>query len=120
LDHLPGPDAHDIQYSVSSIPQPEGQLLESVYDDGPVEGGFGRKLEGYMVPINCEYSGATCVPATFEERKQIRGLIEGGTIIVHSKSKQTLLDSDLPIEYLLAHFGTKVSHFNINSNFYAI
>ena len=28
IDHLPGPDAHDIQYSVSSIPQLEGQLLE--------------------------------------------------------------------------------------------
>ena len=28
LDHLPGPDAHDIEFSVASIPQQEGQLLE--------------------------------------------------------------------------------------------
>lgn len=31
IDHLPGPDAHDIQYSVSSIPQLEGQLLEVLH-----------------------------------------------------------------------------------------
>ena len=34
LEHLPGPDAHDIQFSVVMIPQQEGQLLEAVYDEG--------------------------------------------------------------------------------------
>ena len=35
IEHLPGPDAHDIQYAIVSIAQQEGQLLEAVYDDGP-------------------------------------------------------------------------------------
>jgi hypothetical protein len=29
LEHLPGPDAHDIQFSVVSIPQQEGQVGHS-------------------------------------------------------------------------------------------
>ena len=77
IDHLPGPDAHDIQFSVSSIGQQEGQLLESIYDDGPSDGGFGRRLEGYIVPINCAKSGAKCAPATVEERHAIANLAEG-------------------------------------------
>ena len=80
IDHLPGPDAHDIQFSVSSIAQQEGVLLESVYDEGPGENGFGRLLQGYVVPINCENSGARCVPATYEERKNVATLIEGITL----------------------------------------
>jgi hypothetical protein len=77
LDHLPGPDAHDIQYFVSSIPQQEGQILEAIYDEGPSENGFGRKLEGFIVPINCEKSGARCLPATYQERREIENMIEG-------------------------------------------
>lgn len=77
IDHLPGPDAHDIHFSISSVAQQEGLLLEAVYDEGPPEDGFGRKLEGYIVPINCENSGAKCVPATFEERRQVKHLVEG-------------------------------------------
>jgi hypothetical protein len=111
LDHLPGPDAHDIQYSISAIPQPEGQLLEAIYDEGPAEGGFGRKLQGYMVPINCENSGARCVPATYEERANIKTLSEGGYLTIKGPDgKSPLKDTDLPIEYLLAHFGTKIPH----------
>jgi len=117
LDHLPGPDAHDIQFSVSSIPQQEGQLLEAVYDEGPSSiegggGGGGRLLEGYMVPINCENSGSRCVPATYEERSQIKGLVEGGTLQVTPAG--SLKEGDLPIEYLLAHFGSKVTHDSIS------
>lgn len=37
IDHLPGPDAHDIQFSISSIAQLEGQLLEAAYDEGPMD-----------------------------------------------------------------------------------
>lgn len=81
IDHLPGPDAHDIQFSVSSIAQQEGLLLEAVYDEGPSEDGFGRKMEGYIVPINCENSGARCVPATYEERRNVANLIEGSVVI---------------------------------------
>eukprot|EP01036_Dinobryon_divergens_P032020 gene32020-41525_t len=116
IDHLPGPDAHDIQYSVSSIPQLEGQLLEATYDDGPLSvDGFGRLLEGYIVPVNCENSGAKCLPATYEERRQIANLNEGGTISVVSADGTpiNLKPNDLPIEYLLAHFGTKVPHSSV-------
>lgn len=115
LDHLPGPDAHDIQFSISSIPQQEGQLLESIYDDGPAEDGFGRRIEGYMVPINCENSGARCVPATYEERKAIASLVEGGTvkIVAAEGATSSIKPEELPLEYLLAHFGSKVYHDSI-------
>jgi hypothetical protein len=94
------------------MPQLEGLLLEASYDDGPFgEDGFGRRLEGYIVPINCENSGARCLPATFQERRQVANLVEGGTVVIHTPIEgggKGLKDSDLPIEYLLAHFGTKV------------
>jgi len=113
LDHLPGPDAHDIEYSVSSIPQQEGQLLESIYDDGPSDAGssiVGRALHGFMVPINCENSGARCLPATYEERQWVKEIAhDGGLIRVHG-DKTGVRDADHPLEYLLAHFGSKVSH----------
>ena len=75
IDHLPGPDAHDIQFSVSSIAQQEGQLLEATYDE--IFNDDGNGLEGYIVPINCENSGARCLPALYEERRNIARLIEG-------------------------------------------
>ena len=70
IDHLPGPDAHDVQIAVMSISQQEGQLLEVFYDDGPEEGGFGRAMEGYIVPINCENSGARWVAALLEASRR--------------------------------------------------
>jgi hypothetical protein len=84
IDHLPGPDAHDIQFSVISITQLEGQLLEAVYDEGPVDAttGFGRALDGYMVPINCENSGARCVPATLSERQSVKVRSGSGVLYV--------------------------------------
>jgi hypothetical protein len=111
LDHLPGPDAHDIQMSVVSIGQQEGQNLEAYYDDGAKEAGtgFGRELSGFLIPINCENSGARCVPATYQERAWVRELADGGVIeLTHTKSKP-LAAKELPLEYLLAHFGTKVT-----------
>ena len=102
IDHLPGPDAHDIELSVSSISQQEGQLLEVFYDEGPAEDGFGRKMEGYLVPINCELSGAKCLPASYAERQWLKDMNEGGTIALNG------MDSN--IEYLLAQFGMKASH----------
>eukprot|EP00605_Chrysophyceae_sp_TOSAG23-4_P001962 GSChrysophyteH1.ASY1.ANO1.2173.1 assembled CDS len=112
LDHLPGPDAHDIDFSVSSIPQQEGQLIEAIYDEGLDESSpFGRGLHGYMVPINCENSGARCVPATFEERRMIRNMKDGGHVQVDSVG---IKDADKPMEYLLAHFGTKVTESSNN------
>ena len=123
IDHLPGPDAHDIDYSVSSIPQPEGQLLEAVYDEGPADVmedgnpgpghvGLGRRLEGFIVPINCENGGAKCLPATYDERRNVANLTEGGYVRLGNAA--ALKDSnELPIEYLLAHFGTKVSGFDL-------
>lgn len=109
LDHLPGPDAHDIQFSVSSIPQQEGQLLESIYDEGVGKNGpFGRELNGYMIPINCENSGARCVPATYEERQYIKKLKDGGLVQIKSAG-HGVKDDEFPLEYLLAHFGTKLA-----------
>eukprot|EP01041_Mallomonas_annulata_P010047 gene10047-20927_t len=105
IDHLPGPDAHDIQFSVVSIAQQEGQLLEATYDDGPIINGFGRVFEGYIVPINCQTGHAKCTPATVEERKNIQNLTEGGFVTVESSSK-----GKIQMEYLIAHFGTRVPH----------
>lgn len=117
IDHLPGPDAHDIHFSVCSIPQPEGQLLEAIYDEGPPDVGedgtpgpghvgLGRRLEGFIVPINCENGGAKCIPATYDERRQVANLTEGGYVRLSSSLKE----GDLPVEYLLAHFGAKMLH----------
>jgi hypothetical protein len=42
-------------------------------------------------------------------------LAEGGYIRIGDpaeSSKQTLKEEDVPLEYLLAHFGTKVSYFD--------
>lgn len=111
VDHLPGPDAHDIDFSVASIAQPEGQLLEVVYDESPVDPvtGFRRVMEGYMVPINCPKSG-DCIPTTVDEKRAITKLVEGGTLeLLNSDgSVNDNVVKDMPIEYLLAHFGTKV------------
>jgi len=98
LDHLPGPDAHDIDISVSSIPQQEGQLLESIYDEA-ADGPFGRELNGYMVPINCENSGARCLPATHQERAFIRNLKDGGVLNIKS-SGHSVQEEDHPLEYV--------------------
>lgn len=116
LDHLPGPDAHDIEFSVSSIPQQEGQLLESIYDEGPMEEGHnGRTFTGYMVPINCENSGARCLPCTFEERRAVETLVSGGTLKVSGQSDPGIKDGDHPLEYLLAHFGVMAPHSNMST-----
>lgn len=116
LDHLPGPDAHDIEFSVSSIPQQEGQLLESIYDEGPAEeGAVGRNITGYMVPINSENSGARCVPATYEERKAVEGLLDGGLLQLSGAKEPTIGDSDHPMEYLLSHFGVMIPHENVST-----
>lgn len=112
LEHLPGPDAHDIDFSITSIGQQEGQNLESFYDEGPKDPitGFGQELYGSLIPINCENSGAKCVPATTVEKEFVKSLNEGGIIELSRKGGKPLPDSDLPLEYLLAHFGTKVPH----------
>ena len=106
LDHLPGPDAHDIDLSVVSIPQPEGHLLETYFDAS------GVPLEGYIVPINCQQGGTLCEPATYEERSFLKGLAHGGTLELHfNSSSSSLPAAELPLEYLLAHFGIKVLRF---------
>ncbi|CAM9664913.1 unnamed protein product, partial [Ectocarpus fasciculatus] len=108
LDHLPGPDAHDIEMSVVSIGQQEGQNLETFYDDAEKDSnGFGQEIFGYMVPINCENSGANCVPATYAERAWIKELKQGG-IIELTHTGKALPAEEHPLEYLLANFGTKV------------
>jgi len=115
LDHLPGPDAHDIVFSVNSIAQTEGQLLEAVYDEGPEDGGFGRRLEGYIVPITCGNHGANCNPATVEEKEAVKNLKDGGTLSLQRADGSLVLQpSEDPIEYLLAHFGTRALEASVN------
>lgn len=122
LEHLPGPDAHDIDFSIVSIGQQEGLLLESFYDEGPKDAsGFGQELSGYMIPINCENSGARCVPATYEERRWISALTEGGVLELTQTKGKPLSESELPLEYLLSHFGTKVKSLSIlNGTFFLV
>ena len=113
LEHLPGPDAHDIQFSVTSIPQPEGQLLEAYYDDYFLQAGPSAEppLRGYIVPVNCDHHTPGCLPATFAERKQIETLYDGG--LVHIQRPATAQSStkspapEGPFEYLLGHFGVR-------------
>lgn len=113
LTHLPGPDAYEIKLPVSSIPQPEGRLLEAVYDDVPnfadVQAGkeFGRKLEGYMIPINCDDASSSCLAATLEERHIIGNLTDGGFISIHAPAGGSNVDNK-KMEYLLGYFGIKV------------
>lgn len=111
IDHLPGPDAHDVKLSVSSISQQEGTLLESFYDEGPIEGGFGRFIDGYMVPINCENFGARCTPTTVEEKNWVKSITEGGLLDLYSSKSSDRVSSH---EYLLAHFGSKVPHSSLS------
>ena len=76
----------------------------------PPEGGFGRKLEGYVVPINCENSGARCVPATYEERRAVAGLVEGGTFFNASIFWPPILHSILVIFTLFFSLTLQNSH----------
>jgi hypothetical protein len=100
LDHLPGPDAHDIDFSIVSIGQQEGQNLESFYDEGAKDPqtGFGQEMSGHLIPINCENSGARCVPATYAERAVVAAMNEGGTIELSASGKgKGLPASELPL-----------------------
>lgn len=105
LDHLPGPDAHDIQFTVLSIPQPEGLLLESYYSNknNPV-------LEGLLVPINCDDVGSKCDAATVEERKYIKNIMVGGLLNIYRTEKDGSLKKigEDNNEYLIGHFGVKL------------
>jgi hypothetical protein len=69
LEHVPGPDAFDVNFSVLSIPQQDGGLLEAFYDEVTDGGKLDSSMSGYIVPINCDHSSPQCMPATFEERK---------------------------------------------------
>lgn len=112
IDHLPGPDAHDIDFAISSISQFEGQLVEAVYDDGPFDPvtGFGRELKGFMIPITCTRNGLNCSPTTKFDKNIIDLMPEGGMLRITNAddSPVNLKPGTLPMEYLLAHFGTKV------------
>ena len=109
VEHHSAPDAHDIRYSVSSIAQTDGMLLESVFDQGPFgQQGSKRKLEGYMVPVNCEKEGARCMPTTYEERRAVTNITEGGCIHLSDSKGSSLESHKLPLEFLLANFGVKV------------
>lgn len=108
LEHHPSPDTHDIQLSVTSISQPEGQLLESIWDHSRANGAQ-APLTGYIVPINCASSGAVCVPTTVEERNVVDALSHGGTLHIHTQDgAEQSSTTGSSVEYLMAHFGVKM------------
>eukprot|EP01035_Chromulina_nebulosa_P021922 gene21922-28383_t len=102
LDHLPGPDAHDIDFSVISIPQLEGtQLTNYLYTYSTIHSSDSDKfIDAYVVPINCDKKQSICQPATVIEREYISTLEDGGII----KTKSTYPS----IEFLLSKFGVKL------------
>eukprot|EP01006_Ploeotia_vitrea_P061017 TRINITY_DN77062_c0_g1_i1.p1 TRINITY_DN77062_c0_g1~~TRINITY_DN77062_c0_g1_i1.p1 ORF type:complete len:464 (-),score=7.07 TRINITY_DN77062_c0_g1_i1:93-1484(-) len=110
LEHHPSPDTHDIELSVTSIAQPEGQLLEMMYDAAATPSY--TPLSGYLIPINCGNTGI-CGAATVEERNYINNLSYGGYIKLNKDTKDTHT-----MEYLLAHFGTKVLNYTKSNNEY--
>ena len=62
-----------------------------------------------MVPINCENGLTRCIPATYEERRAVKNLTEGGFLNFHvSPGSKALEGVSLPKEYLLSHFGLMV------------
>ncbi len=46
-----------------------------------------------------------CVPSTMQEKQWLKELVEGGVLHVHSTGSEAS-----SFEYLLAHFGSRVSH----------
>ena len=108
LEHHPSPDTHDIQLSVTSIAQPEGQLLEIVYDASVTASS--TPLVGFLVPINCAANNAHCIPTTVEERDFVNGLTAGGYIKLNSATDAGNM------EYLLAHFGSMVANNSHTNN----
>lgn len=113
LEHHPSPDAHDIELAVSSIAQPEGQLLEAMFDSAMSEADAKTPvvspLTGALVPINCAASGTNCGPATVQETQFVEGMSHGGKVTLHRNGVAVSGSADLEsMEYLLAHFGIKV------------
>mmetsp|Transcript_11546 Transcript_11546/g.10470 ORF Transcript_11546/g.10470 Transcript_11546/m.10470 type:complete len:450 (+) Transcript_11546:13-1362(+) len=102
LDHLPGPDAHDVDISVISIPQLEGtQLTNYLFTYSSTYSSESDSfIDAYIVPINCDKKQSICLPATVVERDYISLLAEGG--IIQTKSTYPT------IEFLLSKFGVKL------------
>ena len=114
LQHVPGPDAHDINFSIILIPQIEGQLIEHYYDTHKIN------FNGYIVPINCDHTSPSCLPATTIERKYINEIKNGGIINIIKSENNEIKQSNNPlniqkihkIEYLLGSFGSKLPQNN--------
>lgn len=112
LEHLPGPDAFDVNFSVTSIPQQEGQLLEAYYDEVVVNSDAESPFQGYIVPVNCDHTSPSCMPATYEERRQIQVMHDGGLLKIYRPDASNSKDlPDETLEYLLGFFGVKVNYF---------
>ena len=76
--HVPGPDAHDLAFSVSMVAQDDGILLAKALSDPSVV------LTSAMVPIHCVSDSKTvqttelCRPASTEDRELTESLVVGG------------------------------------------
>jgi len=98
--HVPGPDAHDLQFSVSMVAQDDGVLLAKALSDPMVV------LTAAMVPIHCVSDSKTvqtselCRPATSEDRRLTESIVVGGWASGEGTSDKH--------EFLIGKFGTKV------------
>lgn len=98
--HVPGPDAHDLAFSVSMVAQDDGILLAKALSDPSVV------LTSAMVPIHCVSDSKTvqttelCRPASTEDRELTESLVVGGWASAEGTSEK--------YEFLIGKFGTKV------------
>lgn len=72
---MTGPDAHDIEYSIISIPQEEGKLLQQ-YENNRIQSLNDSSLpdnllEGYIVPINCDQTAYESSDQSHESQNHI-------------------------------------------------
>lgn len=105
ITHVPGPDAHDINLSVSMITQDEGALLRKAIEEMVEDG---TTIQGAMVPIHCSSTSKKvaelCRPATTSERAFADSVVVGGVVKVDGDT--TAAAPDEKHEFLLATFGT--------------
>ena len=96
--HIPAPDAHDLEMSVSMMARQDGNLLMKSLR-------LGQDLTGALVPIHCSAESQVrvgsdlCQAATTEDRAIISGTTHGGWI---SAGEEKIG------EFLIATFGLRV------------
>lgn len=96
--HIPAPDAHNLPMSASMVQEQEGKLLIRTIQRG-------QPLNGAMVPVHCmaksevNKDAELCRPATLEDRKIAKNVLEGGWFTTPNGDRH---------EFLIANFGVRV------------